>query len=118
REGLEVSEMRLHQFKLDKQILSVAFDDQSNMLREEMKQLNQALTTVRTRRSEVAARLAQLKKVSATDPSVLPASDLLSSLVLQSLRRDYAEAVRTRDSLLAQGKRSNHPETAAATAAV
>ena len=35
--------------------VSVAMDDQSNMLREEMKQLNQALTTVRTRRSEGAA---------------------------------------------------------------
>src|SRR5262249_10187842 len=53
RQDLEASEMGLHQFKLDNHILSVALDDQSNMLREEMKQLNEALTAARTKHGEV-----------------------------------------------------------------
>jgi capsular exopolysaccharide synthesis family protein len=118
RQDLEASEMGLHQFKLENKILSVAIDDQSNMLREEMKQLNEALTTVRTKRGEVAARLRELNKVSSLDPAVLPSSELLASPVLQALRKDHAEAIRLRETLLAQGKGLNHPETAAATAAI
>ena len=118
RQDLEASEMRLHEFKLENRILSVAIDDQSNMLRAEMKQLNEALTSVRTKRSEVAARLNELSKVSALDPAMLPSSELLASPVLQSIRKDYAEAIRKRTTLLAEGKGPNHPETAAATAAI
>jgi len=46
REGqdLEASEMSLHEYKRDKNILSVSMDDQSNMLRAQMNQLNGVLT--------------------------------------------------------------------------
>src|SRR5262249_39475311 len=59
KKDLESSEMALHEYKETKNILSVALDDQSNMLREEMKQLNDALTSVRTKREEIAARRAE-----------------------------------------------------------
>lgn len=115
---LENSEMALHEYKEKKNILSVALDDQSNMLREEMKQLNDTLTTVRTKREEIAARRGELAKVNATDPSVLPASELLTNGLLQSLRHSYIEALRERDALLKSGKGKHHPEVEGAQAKV
>lgn len=111
---LESSEMSLHEYKAEKNILSVEYDDQSSMLREEIAQLNNALTQVRTRREEIAARYSQLAKVKADDPSVLPASELLQSSQLQKLRADYVDAVREHESLLQGGKGKNHPDVMSA----
>jgi uncharacterized protein involved in exopolysaccharide biosynthesis len=111
---LESSEMALHDYKIHKNILSVALDDQSNMLREEMKQLNDTLTAVRAKREEFAARRTELSKVKAEDPSSLPSSELLQSSLLQNLRERYEEAVRERDGLLGSGKGAKHPDVGAA----
>src|SRR5258706_4731619 len=62
RNDLEGSEIALHEYKLRNNILSVAFDDQSNMLREEAKQLNEALTSARTKREETLAIRNELLK--------------------------------------------------------
>lgn len=115
---LETSEMSLHEYKAEKNILSVEYDDQSSMLREEIAQLNNALTLVRTRREEVAARYAQLAKVKLDDPSNLPASELLQSSQLQTLRSAYVDAVRESESLLKGGKGKNHPDVMSAQAKV
>lgn len=111
---LESSEMALHEYKKDKNILSVQFDDQSNMLREEMQKINDALTQVRTHHEEVAARYAELQKVNPENPSDLPASEFLQSVLLQNLRQRYEDAVRERDALLGSGKGPKHPEVEAA----
>jgi polysaccharide biosynthesis transport protein len=118
KDDLESSEMKLHEFKLEKNMLSVAFDDQNNMLRESMKQLNDGLTAVRAKREEVGARRAQLSRVAATNPSELPATELLQSPLLQVLRQRYEEAVRERESLVGSGKGMGHPDVAAAEARV
>lgn len=115
---LETSEMALHEYKEGKHILSVSLDDQSNMLREEMKQISDALTSVRTRREEVAARRAELAKIKAEDPKDLPASELLQNDLLKQLRSSYEEAVRDRDALMGLGKGKNHPEVQSAEAKV
>ncbi len=107
---LESSEMALHQYKEKQNILSVALDDQSNMLTDEMKQLNQSITLVRTRKEEVAARRQELSKVKQESPTDLPATELLQSTVLMSLRTTYEEAIRHRDGLKGEGKGSNHPD--------
>ncbi len=107
---LETSELQLHKYKEDKNILSVEFDDKSNMLREEITQLNSSLTTIRTRQIEIAARRSELAKVAAEDPSSLPATELLSSPVLSNLRQDYIKAVRDRDALLKGGFGKANPE--------
>ncbi len=118
KEGLDASEMALHEYKLQKSILSVDLDAQSNMLREEMQQLSSALTATRIKREELAARHAELGKIKADDPSALPATALLESAVLQKLRSDYVIALRERDALLASGKGENHPEVRAAEGSV
>jgi capsular exopolysaccharide synthesis family protein len=116
KKDLESSEMALHEYKEKKNILSVALDDQSNMLREEMKQLNDALTNVRTKREEISARRAELAKVQPDNPAVLPAHELLQSGLLQEQRRAFVEATRERDALLRSGKGKNHPEVLSAQA--
>lgn len=115
---LEESEHALHDYRIKTNTLSVEFDDQSSMLRQELKQLNDALVVVQTRQQEVAARRAELMKVDGTDPRFLPTTELQSSPVLQSLRATYETSRRERDSLVASGKGENHPEVQAATARV
>jgi capsular exopolysaccharide synthesis family protein len=115
---LENNELALHGYKKDNNILSVSLDDQSNMLRGEMTKLNELLTGVKAHREEVHARLVELKKVDAKDPTKLPASELLKSPILQSFRESYMDAVRERDGLLGEGKGANHPSVSAAHARV
>jgi capsular exopolysaccharide synthesis family protein len=116
RHDLESSEMALHQFKKERNILSVSLDDQSNMLRGEMTQLGQVLTEVRTRRERTLARLAELKKIPPDDPASLPAKELIESNVLSNLRENYIQAEREVRSLQAEGRGENHPATRAAQA--
>ena len=115
---LESNEMALHDYKKHKNMLSVAFDNQSNMLRGEMTQINEALTTVRTHREEVSARVAELRKVSSNNPATLPASELVQSPLLGQLRLSYQKAVADRDALLGAQKGPRHTEVMAAEANV
>ena len=58
---LESQEMDLHDFKLKYNLLSVSYDDQSNMVRAEIQQLNTNLTDLKAKKEAVAARLAVVK---------------------------------------------------------
>lgn len=118
KDELEKSELALHGYKKDKQILSVSLDDQSNMLRGEMQQLSEALTRVGARREELKARAQELAKVDPEDPTNLPTSELLGSDLLSGLRRSYMEAKNELGSLLGLGKGLSHPEAAAAAARI
>lgn len=118
KNDLESSEMALHVYKKDKDILSVSMDDQSNMLRGEIQQLNAALTTTRTQREQIAARRAELLKINPEEPSNVPATELLNSGLLQKLRSDYVSAVEARSVLLALGRGANHPDVLAAQARI
>jgi capsular exopolysaccharide synthesis family protein len=106
---LEANENALYSFKQQNDLPSISINDASNMLRVEMQELDTALTQTRTRKQELLARHAELDKVSADDPSVLPASELLGSPYFQAMRAQYQEAIRERDSLMAEGKGENHP---------
>jgi capsular exopolysaccharide synthesis family protein len=115
---LESSELALHEYKKDKRILSVSLDDQSNMLRGEMQQLSQALTTVNARREALAARVRELEKVSADDVTTLPASELLSSSILTNMRGEFLNAQSELNSMLGAGKGEKYPEVEAVRARV
>lgn len=118
KDELEESELALHAYKKEKNILSVSIDDQTNMLREEMTLLNHALTDARTREQELAARHQELSKVDPANPSNLPAQELLSDKILNSLRTRYIEALNDLKSLRAIGKGEQHPAVASAAARV
>ncbi len=115
---LESSEMALHDYKKHKNILSVSMDDQSNMLRGEMSQLNTALTGVETKREEISARRAELLKINPEAPANIPATELLNSPLLQSLRGQFLDASSAREVLLASGKGTSHPEVLSAQAKI
>lgn len=114
KQDLETSEVALHDYKKDKNLLSVSLDDQSNMLREEIQQLNSALTAARARRQQVAARSAALAKVPEDNPADLPSRELLESPILQGLRSEFVNASRELEGLLGSGKGEAHPLAAAA----
>jgi capsular exopolysaccharide synthesis family protein len=115
---LEKTELALHDYKKEKRILSVSIDDQSNMLRGEMSQLNDALTRASARREEVQSRLDQLSKVDPSNPTELPATELLSSAILQHLRQQHVDAFSAFESAKGGGKGEKYPEVEAIRARV
>jgi len=115
---LEAQEMELHDFKIKYNLLSVSYDDQSNMVREEIEQLNTNLTALKSRREAALARLAVLKNVDPEDPAEIPTSELLSNAGLADLRHNYMMAKQQAAMLRAEGKGDNHPELRALTAQI
>jgi succinoglycan biosynthesis transport protein ExoP len=109
RQDLEQNENALYDFKRRNDLPSTSINDASNMLRVEMQELDVALTHTRIRKEELAAREVELSKVSTDNPDQLPASELLASGYLQTLRTHYQDATKERLSLLADGKGENHP---------
>ncbi len=115
---LEQSELALHEYKKEKQILSVSLDDQSNMLRGEMQLLNEELARTGTKLEQLKAQSAELDKIDSNDPSALPSTVLLSNNVLSNLRESYVQARSELNSLLGRGKGDSHPEVEAVRAKV
>jgi succinoglycan biosynthesis transport protein ExoP len=107
--NLERDENALYDFKQRNNLPSISINDTSNMLRLEMGDYNTALTHTRTRRAELAARQAELAKITPDNPDEIPSSELLSNGYLQSLRASYRGALQQRSALLAEGKGENHP---------
>ncbi len=115
---LENSEMNLHQYKKDNDILSIAFDDKSSMLGEELSQINKELTRVRAELQEASARRRELGRVPVDDPTRIQAHELLNSPLMSTLRAQHAKAVSEKKALLGENKGANHPEVQAADARV
>jgi succinoglycan biosynthesis transport protein ExoP len=115
---LESDENKLYRFKEDNELPSISLNDTSNMLRLEMQELDTALTQTRTKRAELQARANELAKIDPTNLDSIPASELLTNSFLQSLRAEYEQAVKGRDTLLAAGKGANHPQVLEAIAQI
>jgi len=106
---LEQTENSLHEFKKQNDLPSSTLDDLSKMIRLEMQDYDSALTRTRMRRQELAARAAELGKITAENPDQVPASELLNNTFLGTLRAQYQSATRERAELIAEGKGENHP---------
>jgi capsular exopolysaccharide synthesis family protein len=106
---LEHDENALYEFKEKNNLPSLSINEASNFLRQEMQDYDAALTHTRTRKAELSARLSELAKVTGDNPDAVPASELLSSNFLQSLRGQYRGLAEQRGALLAQGKGESHP---------
>jgi succinoglycan biosynthesis transport protein ExoP len=109
KSDLERNENALFAFKRTNDLPSTSINEASNGLRLEMQEYDTALTSIRTKKAELQARYEELSKVLPNDPSVLPASELLSSSYLTQIRTQYQEAVKERQALLAEGKGDEHP---------
>ncbi len=110
KQELEQNENQLHEFKKSNDLPSSTIEDLSKMIRMEMADYDGALTKTRMRRQELAARAAELAKITAENPDQVPASELLNNGFLSALRTQYQGAVRERAELIAGGKGDNHPD--------
>jgi polysaccharide biosynthesis transport protein len=115
---LEGTESTLHEYKKGNRILSISLDEQSNMIRQEMQQLSTALTAVKVRRAEVAAKAAELQGESPDGGVDLANSDLLRDDVLRQLRDSLNGAVGEYEALIGAGKGEQHPLVASANARI
>ena len=109
KQELEQTENSLHDFKKQNDLPSSTLDDLSKMIRMEMQEYDSALTRTHLKHQELAARYAELGKISAENPDQVPASELLSNAFLSALRTQYQQATRERAELIAEGKGENHP---------
>ncbi|MFO0675018.1 MAG: polysaccharide biosynthesis tyrosine autokinase [Polyangiaceae bacterium] len=109
QKNLEASENALHDFKRQNALPSISINEASNVLRIELQGFDEALTKTRTRKQELLARLAELRKIDADSIESLPSSELLGSTSLQKRRDDLENALKERDGLEAAGKGTGHP---------
>ncbi len=107
---LEAQEMELHDFKKRNNLLSVSYDDQTNMLRAEIQQLNATITELKAKREAVAARLSVLQQINPADPGTIPQSELLGSAKVSELRASYMKSKQERARLVAMGRGEKHPD--------
>lgn len=77
---LEESELALHRFKQEHNILSVSLEDRQNLIASEIDAFNTALTSARTRRITLNARLGRLRGADIDDPGVTDDSGRGTSL--------------------------------------
>ncbi|MSP24992.1 MAG: polysaccharide biosynthesis tyrosine autokinase [Myxococcales bacterium] len=111
---LRSSEEALHEYKKKNDILSLAFDDKSSIIIDEMKQLNSELSRAKALAQEAAARKSVLDTVPLNDPTVIQSSEFSKSALLNGLRSDYERSVSERDALLGENKGPNHHTVRAA----
>jgi capsular exopolysaccharide synthesis family protein len=109
KQELDRNENTLHDFKSKNELPSTSINEASNMLRLEMQEYDTALTHTRTRKQEVAARYAELSKITPDNPDEIPASELLSNAALQQLRGQYQQLIKDRAALVSEGRGENHP---------
>lgn len=107
---LEAQEMNLHDFKAKYNLLSVSYDDQSNMVRAEIQQLNGNLTELKARKEAISARLAMVKSIDPQDPGEIPATELVLNDALGTLRAAYVSAKRELVMMKAGGRDEHHPD--------
>ncbi len=95
RGELDESELALHRFKEEHNVLSVSMEDRQNLVASEITHLNEALTQARTRRIELSARAARVRAaVDADNPedsaAAFPDNETISSL-LEQIRQKISE---------------------------
>lgn len=95
RGELDESELALHRFKEEHNVLSVSMEDRQNLVASEITHLNEALTQARTHRIELAARAARVRAaVEADTPegsaSAFPDNETIGTL-LEQIRQKISE---------------------------
>jgi len=117
RNRLEDSEVALHAFKRDNNVLSLSLEDRQNILSTEIAELSRSLTAAKTQRVDLDARLRQVREVRDIDPLELPARILLENSTLVALKAAYSNASEEQ-AAIASRYGENHPMSQAAAAKV
>lgn len=108
KQQLERSENALHEFRRENNVLSVSMQERQNMVANDIQNLSEALTNVRTKRIELQSRVQQLRQANREDPLEVHAQAVASDQLVQALRNEYRTKRAELDSLaLRYGP--NHP---------
>jgi exopolysaccharide transport family protein len=102
RREVETSELALHQFKEDHNVLSVSMEDRQNLVAGEINSFSEALTNARQRRIEVAARVSRLQSVMSDDPLEASGTVFDERSALNELRTAMREKLAERERLSAR----------------
>lgn len=86
RGQLEESELALHRFKDDHNVLSVSMEDRQNQVASDIMQFSNVLAQARARRIELNARLGQLRQANSEDPMQVASTAILSDNAVATLR--------------------------------
>lgn len=98
RKHLNETELALHEFKKEHNVLSVSLEDGQSLLAEEIREYNERLTDARARRIELQARLARLKRARA-NPEAIPKDGQSDDSEIDSLRSALRSKLTERASL-------------------
>lgn len=109
RRELEASEIALHRFKEEHNILSVSMEDRQNLVAAEIESFNEALTEARQRRIEVSARVNRLQAALGRDPLEASGTVFDQRSALQDLRETLRTKMGERERLSARYGPA-HPE--------
>ncbi|MEM9074677.1 MAG: polysaccharide biosynthesis tyrosine autokinase [Myxococcota bacterium] len=105
---LEASELALHSFKQDHNVLSVSMEDRQNIVANNIERLSQSLIDARVRRIELAAHLRQLRAANRDNPLEVNASLITGNETVRALREGYREKAAERAGLAVRYG-GNHP---------
>jgi succinoglycan biosynthesis transport protein ExoP len=100
REQLSASELSLHEFKKDNNVLSVSLEDRQNLVSAEMQALNAALTEARMKRINLGARAAQLRAAVTSDPLGASTRAIAENETIATLRATLRSKRAERDGLV------------------
>lgn len=97
RHKLDSSELALHTFKKEANVLSVSLEDRQNIVTQQIGSYSDSLTKARIRRIELEAKLEQLRTMNlenplAADATILDADDTLRELVTKLQQKDAENA--------------------------
>ena len=90
------SELSLHRFKEEHNVLSVSMEDRQNLVAADIEHFNVALTKVRTRRIELAARVSRIQTAMNGDS---PEAAFAENMTLAELRERLREKLALREGL-------------------
>ena len=99
QQQLEGSELALHEFKEQNNVLSVSMEDRQNLVAADMESLNKALTETRIKRIELAARARQLRVAVEADALTPTSSAIAANSTIAGLREQLRTKMSERDSI-------------------
>ncbi len=105
---LETSELALHQFKLEHNVLSLSMEDRQNLVAQEIEHFSTALTETRSERIALQARMSRLRSILETPEIETQASSLTDVPTIQGLREQLRTKLAEQDGL-SQRAGPNHP---------
>jgi len=107
KRDLESSELALHNFKRDNNVLSLSMEERQNIVANDIQSFSEALTDIRAKRIEVGARLDELKKMREMEPLDTPI--VFQNDIIRELKKEYGEKSSDRNQLSVK-LGAEHPE--------